>query len=340
MCMDNVLIGGFTMKKIYAKDLTVGTQVTGHFYIIDKRLVNYTKNGAPAAGVVMTVGDKTGRVSAIAWNEALVADNSYRKDDVVLLSGRVQDYRGDKQIYIEEISKANLADVDAEDFCASPPRPIEEMWNELIQVVESVTDPFLRALLDVYLSSPDSASFRQAPAGREVHHAYAGGLLHHTLEVVAYAERMVEVQGARLNRDLLITGAILHDHAKTQEYEPKAFSFDFTDRGRLLGHLVLGAENIGRLADSIPGFPTQLRDELQHMILSHHGTREYGSPEEPKTATAMALHLADLTSGRLGQVEKIIDDTVSLGERWSAWDKRLERNILAITWGVNHKDEA
>ncbi|MDP3486620.1 MAG: HD domain-containing protein [Bacillota bacterium] len=327
------------MSKIYAKDVAVGTTIKSHFCVIDKRLVNYSRNGAPACGVVMTVGDKTGKVSAVVWNEALVADNSYRKDDIVLLVGRVQDYRGDKQIYIEEISKANLADVNAEDFCAAPPRPIEEMWQELQEIVVTVSNPFLRALLDLYLSSENAPAFKQAPAGRDVHHAYAGGLLHHTLEVVAYAQTMVDVQGARLNRDLLITGAILHDHAKTQEYEPKAFSFEFTDRGRLLGHLVLGAENVGKLTDKIPGFPGQLRDELQHMILSHHGTREWGSPEEPKTAAALALHLADLTSSRLSQVEKIIDDTLSLGERWSAWDRRLERNFLAVTWGDVPNDQ-
>lgn len=321
------------MKKIYARDLTVGTQVKSHFYVIDKRLVNYTRNGAPACGMVLTVGDRTGKVSAVAWNDALVADNSYRKDDIVLLAGKVQDYRGEKQIYIEEISRAHFADVNAEDFCASPPRPVEDMWNELMGIRATLTNPFLKTLLDLYFSDEAVAhAFRQAPAGRDVHHAYVGGLLHHTLEVVAYCESMVAVQGARLNRDLLLAGAIMHDAAKTEEYEPRAFSFDFTDRGKLIGHLVLGAETVGRLADKIPGFPPLLRDELKHMIISHHGLREWGSPEEPKTANAIALHMADLTSGRLAQVEKIIDETVSLGERWSAWDRRLERSIFAAVW--------
>ena len=321
------------MKKIYAKDLTVGTQVKSYFFVIDRRLVNYNKNGVPTCGMVLSLGDRTGRVSAVTWNETLVADNSYRKDDIVCVSGRVQDYRGDKQIYIEEITRANLADIDALDFSTPPPRPLLEMWCELEAIMSSIRTPCLRDLLTLQFSLPRvQHAFQQAPAGRDVHHAYVGGLLMHTLEVIAYAERMVQVQGARLNRDLLLTGAIFHDAAKTEEYEPRAFGFEITDRGKLIGHVVLGAELIGSLTERIPAFPTALRDELKHLILSHHGQREWGSPEEPKTANAVALHLADLTSSRLAQVDKIITETVSLGERWSAWDKRLERSILADVW--------
>jgi 3'-5' exoribonuclease len=321
------------VKKIYAKDLTVGTQVKSHFFVIERRLVNYTRNGVPTCGMVLSLGDRTGRVSAVAWNEALVADNSYRKDDIVWVSGRVQDYRGDKQIYIEEIARANIADVDALDFSTPPPRPLAEMWRELEAIMSSIKTPCLRDLLSRYFSLPGvQHAFQQAPAGRDVHHAHVGGLLMHTLEVIAYAERMAEVQGARLNRDLLLTGAIFHDAAKTEEYEPRAFGFEVTDRGKLIGHVVLGAELIGSLTEGLPAFPTALRDELKHLVLSHHGQREWGSPEEPKTANAVALHLADLTSSRLAQVDKIINETLSLGERWSAWDRRLERSILADVW--------
>ncbi|MBT9155414.1 MAG: 3'-5' exoribonuclease YhaM [Firmicutes bacterium] len=323
--------GGLT--KIYAKDLVVGAQVKSHFFVIEKRLVNYNKNGVPACGMVLSLGDRTGRVSAVAWNEALTSDNSYRKDDIVLVSGRVQDYRGDKQIYIEEITRAKLTEIDASDFSTPPPRPLADMWGELLVTMASIETPCLRELLDLHFSLPEVRhTFQQAPAGRDVHHAFVGGLLMHTLEVIAYVERMVQVQGTRLNRDLLIVGAILHDAAKTEEYEPRAFGFEVTDRGKLIGHVVLGAELVGNLTERIPAFPQALRDELKHLVLSHHGQREWGSPEEPKTANAVALHLADYTSSRLAQVEKIIAETVSLGERWSAWDKRLERSILADVW--------
>jgi len=322
------------LKKIYIKDLAVGMQIKSHFFVVDRRLINYTRGGTPACGLVLSLADKTGKAQAVAWNELLVADTSYRKDDVVLVTGKVQDYKGALQIFVEDIAKASPAEVNAEDFCAPPPRPIPEMWQDLEVHMGKVINPFLKELLRVcFADSGYKNSFCQAPAGREVHHAYAGGLLHHTLEVIEYVSRMLEVQGTYLNRDLLITGAILHDVAKAEEYEPKAFAFEFTDRGRLLGHVVLGALRVDRVIDGIPGFPLVLRDELQHMMLSHHGQREWGSPEEPKTANAVALHLADLTSGRIGQVEKIVSDTMSLGERWSAWDKRLERSIFVSNVG-------
>ncbi|MBT9135362.1 MAG: 3'-5' exoribonuclease YhaM [Firmicutes bacterium] len=322
------------MKKTYVKDLAVGMQVRSHFFVVDRRLINYTRGGAPACGLVLSLADKTGRAQAVAWNEALVADSTYRKDDVVLVTGKVQDYKGEKQIYIEDIAKACPSEVNAEDFCAPPPRPIAGMWQELEAHMATIGNHFLKTLLEACFAEPGQHyAFCQAPAGREVHHAYVGGLLHHTLEVVQYALRMVEVQGTYLNRDLLLAGAVLHDISKVEEYEPRAFAFEFTDRGRLLGHVVLGAEKVGRLADGIPGFPRVLRDELQHMILSHHGHREWGSPEEPKTVNAVALHLADLTSGKINQVEKIITETISLGERWSAWDKRLESSILVANLG-------
>lgn len=328
------------MKKIYSKDLTVGMPIKSHFFVVDRRLINYTRSGSPACGLVLTLGDRTGKVSAVSWHEALVRDSSYRKDDVVLVTGKVQDYKGEKQIFLEEVTKANLADVTAEDFCTPPPRPIAEMWRELEAHMATISNHYLQTLLAACFADQNTKhAFCQAPAGREIHHAHVGGLLQHTLEVVSYAEKMVEVQGTHLDRDLLLTGAILHDFAKVDEYELRAFTFDFTDRGRLIGHLVMGSERVGRLADDIPNFPPLLRAELQHMILSHHGHREWGSPEEPKTANAVALHLADLTSGKISQVEKIVNDTLSLGERWSAWDKRLECAILAANWG-GEKNEA
>ncbi|MDP3058728.1 MAG: HD domain-containing protein, partial [bacterium] len=231
---------------------------------------------------------------------------------------------------IESVRKLAAGEIEADDFCQSSPRPIEGMWVEIKNIIGSVKNEHLWAMLDriFLLGQETSAKFKQAPAGKEVHHAFVGGLLLHTLEVVAYAEKMVELQGDQLDRDLLIAGCLLHDLGKIEEYEPRVPSFEFTDKGKLLGHLVIGAEIVGRAIDTLAGFPPLLRQELQHMILSHHGMKEWGSPEEPKTANAMALHLADLTSGRLSQIEKIINEMKPLEERWSSWDKRLGRSIF------------
>lgn len=324
------------MRKTYVKDLAVGASVQSHFSVLEKRYINYQRSGSPAAGLVMVLGDKTGRISAVAWNETIVADNTYRQDDIVEISGRVQDYRGDRQIYLEGVRKASLAEIDPADFSGTAPRPIDEMWEELMLLISSITNPHLLAVLRGFFDDETYAVeadlFRKVPAGRDVHHAYIGGLLHHTLEVAAYAQSMCRVQGDLLNRDLLIAGALMHDVAKIWEYDFKSYSFEFTDKGRLLGHLVMGAELVGKLVDNQCDFPILLANELQHMIISHHGQKEWGSAEEPKTINAVALHLADLASSRLAQVERIIRDTLDSEERWSPWDRRFERSFLATTW--------
>jgi 3'-5' exoribonuclease len=325
------------MKKVYVKDLTVGTTAQGHFSVLEKRYINYQRNGAPAAGLVMTLGDKTGRISAVAWNEALVADGTYKQDDIVEIVGRVQDYRGDRQIYLEAVRKAALSEIDPADFSGQAPRPVQEMWQELMGFIGSVKDPSLTWLLRRFFTDASYAEeadlFRKVPAGRDVHHAYIGGLLEHSLEVAEYVDHMCRVQGSMLNRDLLIAGALLHDAAKIWEYDFKSFSFEFTDRGRLLGHLVMGTELVGRLVAETPDFPTLLGQELQHMVISHHGQKEWGSAEEPKTINAVALHLADLSSSRLAQVERIVKDTLSNDERWSPWDRRFERSFMVTGRG-------
>jgi 3'-5' exoribonuclease len=161
-----------------------------------------------------------------------------------------------------------------------------------------------------------------------VHHAYAGGLLEHTLEVVAYAEVMLVEQGTYLDRDLLLTGCILHDIGKTEEYDLGSLSFQLTNRGKLVGHLQMGSELVVQVAATLPDFPEELLLELQHMILAHHGVPEWGSPQQPRSINAMALHLADLTSGRLAQFGRVIGDHRTENGQWSAYDKFLERNLF------------
>ena len=161
--------------------------------------------------------------------------------------------------------------------------------------------------------------------------------MHHTLEVLAYCDQICSTQGNLLDRDLLLSGALFHDAAKIWEYDFKTVSFEFTDRGRLLGHLVMGAELVADLSAQIPSFPLRLQDELRHLVLSHHGRKEWGSPEEPRTVNAVALHLADLTSSRMSQVERIVQDTIESGERWSIWDRRLEQSFL-VPGGINEDE--
>ncbi len=317
------------LKKSFVSELKLGTEVTIPLALYEKRLSQYTgRDGRPAHGLMMTVGDKTGRMAAVAWDKALDYHSFLVEDRIYLFTARVNEYRGQLQLVVSDIQEMAPAQVDLTDYLPSAPFPREVMWRRLKDVFETIQQPHLRSLLAEIFDLPTQKKFMLAPGGREVHHAYVGGLLEHTLEVVAYAETMVAEQGAYLNRDLLITACILHDIGKIEEYDLHSLSFQVTDKGKLLGHLQMGAQMVTTAAARIPNFPAALRLELEHMLLSHHGLPEWGAVQQPKTINAMALHLADLTSGRLAQFGRILAAHASANGKWSSFDRFLGRSIF------------
>jgi 3'-5' exoribonuclease len=305
-------------------DLRLGQTVQAVFGVYDKKLSTFVnKNGTPGSCLLCVLGDKTGRIQGVCWSEPAPNFELLTVDGLVMISGTVQEYKGNLQIGITQFQSA--ADgFDIADFVPSVAADRADLWQQTMGYVASINEPHLAELVAAILGDEAIATaFRGCPAGKEMHHAAVGGLMQHSLEVCKYAETIALTQGTYINRDLLIAGALLHDIGKIEEYDWRSLSFRLTDRGRLMGHLVMGAEMVRGFANSIPGFPTILAMELEHMILSHHGHKEWGSPEEPKTATAYALHLADLLSARMGQVERLLQSQNST-ERWTAYDRGLE----------------
>ncbi len=316
-------------KKVFINTLELGQEVETPLALYEKRLHQFTaKNGQPAHVLMLTVGDKTGKMAAVIWDNAEALNASLAVDQVHLFQGRVGEYRGQPQLVVNRVIPLALTQLELEDYVASTAFDRDVMWQRLVAIMQSIREPQLQALLKAIFDEPTRHQFTLAPGGREVHHAYVGGLLEHTLEVVAYAETMVSEQGGYLNRDLLLTGCILHDIGKLEEFDLHSLSFQMTDRGKLLGHLQMGAELVARAAATIADFPAALRLELEHMLLSHHGLPEWGAVQQPKTINAMALHLADLTSGRLGQFSRIISEHDAGGGNWSNWDKFLARSVF------------
>lgn len=315
-------------KQIYISSLQQGQEVVIPLALHDKHLHQFTnKNGQPDHVLMLTVGDKSGTMAAVIWDKAQELHSSLTVDQVYLFQGKVGEYRGKPQLVIHRVQPLALTEVDPGDYVASGAFDREVLWQRLAAVIQSIQEPNLQALLTSIFDEPTRRRFILAPGGREVHHAYVGGLLEHTLEVVAYANTMLTEQGSNLNRDLLLTGCILHDIGKVEEYNLQSLTFQLTDEGRLLGHPQIGAQMVAQAASSIPGFPNELRLELEHMLLSHHGQPEWGAVQPPKTINAMALHLADLTSSRLSQFDRVIGEHDPSGGRWSKWDKFLARSI-------------
>lgn len=317
------------LKKDYVNDFVVGQSVLTPLAVYEKRLNQFTnKAGQPAYGLMLSVGDRSGRISAINWNAAQELHERIGLDQIWLVGGKVQEYRGSLQLVIDQIVPAPAAQIDMADYLPQSAFDRAVLWSRLRAIMDSIGNTHLRSLLHGVFTAERQQSFCGAPGGRGVHHAYVGGLLEHTLEVIAYAETMISEQGAYLDRDLLLTGCILHDIGKIEEYDLTSLSFQMTNRGKMIGHLQLGSELIGQVAVGLEGFPAELLLELQHLILSHHGVPEWGSPQQPRTINAMALHLADLTSGRIAQFTRVIGEHRSENGQWSNYDKFLERNVF------------
>jgi 3'-5' exoribonuclease len=316
------------MKKQMIRDLRVGDEVETQALVLE---VNRSAFSSPhRAGeyfLKLTLGDVSGRVKAVMWDPPS-GDEAVQQDDVVFVRGSVSDYHG-PQVVVSDMRKLDPAKVNRAFFQPVSERDPAEMKAELKAVIEEeIADGHLKALLEVFFNDDEFARrFALAPAARTIHHNCVGGLLEHTLEVIALCRKLAALYPQQIQTDLLLTGAILHDIGKIEEYRQDSISFDFTDRGKLVGHISIGKEILDQKLADLPDFPPALKLELEHMLLTHHGMREWGSPEVPKTIHAFALFHADLVSARMNQFLTVMDKHVTESGDWTEWDRFLERSI-------------
>ncbi len=316
------------MKKQMIKDMRIGDDVETQVLVLE---ASKTAFSAPhRAGkhfLKLVLGDVSGRVKAVMWDPP--ADETVNPDDVVFIRGSVGEYHG-PQVVVSDLKKLDPHKVNRSFFQPVSERSPEEMLDELKKVIaEEITDDHLRALMKVFFEDSEFVRrFALAPAARTIHHNYVSGLLEHTLEVIYFCRSLVEVYPGQIQLDLLLTGAILHDIGKIEEYRQDSLSFEFTDRGKLVGHISIGKEMLDKKVEELADFPPALKLELEHMILTHHGAREWGSPEIPKTIHAYALFHADLLSARLNQFITVMNRHSAGSGDWTEWDRFLERSIF------------
>ena len=286
-------------------------------YLIRELDKKSKKNGEPFVALVLQ--DATGTARAIMWDKAEIFLNNHAGvGDFVLVKADAGVYNRNLQLTLREAQKVDSEVVELEKFLPRSKRPLPEMKKELDMWVDKVQTPYLKALLHTFFS--DDAYFKaflRAPSARKMHQAYLGGLAEHTLGVVKNAVTIAANYGD-MDMDLLITGALLHDGAKVYEYEFKT-AIDFTDRGRLLGHLTMMSAEIELRAREIPDFPDDKKMLLQHMVLSHHGRMEYGSPKLPQTAEALVLSYSDYIDAYLSTYFEAREKALANGERWTGW---------------------
>lgn len=295
------------------------------FFLCTAREARATRAGEI---LLITLQDASGQITAKMLDEVERYKAEFDPGDFVRAEGRTSIYNGQMQLVITRIRRVN-PDQDRsqgfrEDECVpSAPRPIEEMWAELMSHVGDVRDPFVRVLLNRVVADHE-LQLREWPAAQSVHHAYRGGLLEHVVRMISVGRFLARSYSA--NEDLVIAGVVLHDIGKLQELSYSSGLTSYSREGNLVGHIGLGLILVRETANAISGFPERLRTHLEHLVLSHHGTREHGSPVEPKTLEAFLLAAVDDLDAKLNQVQRAIrDDTGS--DEFTGYQKRLGRML-------------
>jgi 3'-5' exoribonuclease len=272
----------------------------------------------------LQLGDRTGVVACMVWEELGAAEELARVGEPVHVRGRYTVHpRFGPQINLRGLEPAVPGSYAPEDLSAGPERAVAQMEAEVRELVATVQQPHLRILLERVLGEGSElwASYRVAPAAKYYHQAYRHGLLEHCLSV-AQGVSAISATFAGIDRDVAVTGALLHDIGKLDAYTGDPRSIDLTDAGRLQGEIALGYYRIRRAIEEIDDFPAELAQAICHIILSHHGTLEHGSPVVPRTREAMLVHMIDNLGGRLGSFDRL-ERELAPGDRWSAFDRAL-----------------
>jgi len=322
------------MARVPIKDLEIGRTISGQVYLLAESRVDRTKKGDPYLRA--TLADSTGRLEARYWDLTPELMEQLEVGSGVRVNGTVEEYpAGSRQIRIERLQPVEIEDFSP--FLPQSKRDREEMRQELLQVRATIKDPYLSRLLDGMFGDEEfEATFSKAPAAKKYHHACIGGLLEHTLAVVRLCSFVAD-QHPEIDRDLLLTAAILHDVGKATSYTMGPV-LDLTNEGRLIEHVVEGALVVQTAIDGIEGFPQGLRNRLLHAILAHHGALDKGSPVLPKTLEALALHHADWMDGDVrGFLDAVEGEPVS-EDGWTGFASMFGTRLYPRPVGAPEED--
>jgi len=284
-----------------------------------------TKRGTDEVFLKLELSDRSGSASAVVWDDAATVAGLAVRGHAVRVVGRFEVHeRFGRQIQLDRIEPVDQSAVDLSELVEGPSRPVAELEARFRALIARTEDPWLRALLD-RVFDPAGAfwpRFRVAPAAKHFHEAYPHGLLDHTLRVAEAVEGLAPLFQP-VDRDVAVAGAILHDIGKAQTYTADPVSPDLTDVGRLEGHIVIGYEIVRRVVGAIEGFPPETARSIRHIVLSHHGRLEYGSPVVPATREAILVHQADDLAARMGSLDRLARG-LAPGDEWSGYDRALE----------------
>jgi 3'-5' exoribonuclease len=311
-------------KKKFVSELKENESLVSSFLVRAKTLGS-TRSGNPFLRV--SLADHTGETEGRIWERARELNDHFSLNDVVRVRAKVERYQGKLQLNISDLERLNPEEVDAALFLPRGPQDTAELWLRLKDLAAQVQNPHLQRLLQTFLSDRTFVQqMKQAPAAKSMHHAYLGGLLEHTVSVARLLDRICDHYPS-LDRDLLITAGILHDIGKLEEFSYQQH-LDYTDAGRLLGHVVIGTQRVQEKIDKLEGFPPTLSLTLQHLMVSHHGEHEFGAPKRPKTIEAFALHYADDLDAKINHLTNLLEEERDSPSRWTPFQRIYQRYVF------------
>ncbi len=309
------------MRKLYVKDIKDRDHVS-EVFLVKEKITAMAKNGKPY--LTIRLMDKSGEVDAKVWDNADEVSAMFERNDFLAITAKASVYLGKMQLVVSSLKRMPEEEVNLAEFLPQTDREIGEMEERLGSLVATLENRWLRQLLESFFSdSGFMAKYRMAPAAKGMHHVYLGGLLEHSLAVAALVDAMMPLYEG-LDRDLLIAGALLHDVGKVREMS-YCRSFDYTDEGKLIGHITIGVEMIHERIAAIPGFPQEVGMLLKHMILSHHGQYEYGSPKRPKTVEATILSYLDDLDSKINGIRTHVRKDGELQGSWTSYHRLYDR---------------
>src|SRR5689334_10150315 len=312
------------MKSPYLSELQPNQTVQGTF-LVSYKDVRQKKSGEPYLSLTLT--DRSGELDAKMWDNAAEALTTFERDDFVRVKGLLQIFQNRPQLTLHKILLVPESEVDLTDYLPASKRDRDQMFRELQGWIAGMSNPHLKHLLEAVFADEEIAqAYRTAPAAKTVHHNWIGGLIEHVLSLCNLAQASA-AHYPHIDFDLLLTGVLLHDIGKIRELH-YARSFGYTTEGQLLGHIQIGVQMVLDKLRMVPDFPPRLRDLVVHMILSHHGELEFGSPKIPMFPEALLLHLLDNMDSKMECMRSLIDRDQQIQGVWTAYSSPLDRAAL------------
>jgi 3'-5' exoribonuclease len=298
--------------------------VTSSFVVASKQ-VKAKKNGEPY--LALTLADRTGQIEAKMWDNVDEFILVFEQDDFLKIKGLINKYKNRFQLTIHKLRRMEEGEIDFTDYLPKTTKDIGELWRTLTEFVATFQNPHLKSLVELFMADAEIAErYRNAPAAKTLHHAYIGGLLDHVVSLCRSCD-LISRNYPQVNRDLLLAGAFLHDIGKIQELTYNR-AFSYTTRGQLLGHMIIELEMLQSKVAKLPDFPAELKTLLEHLIISHHGQYDFGSPKLPMFPEALMLHYLDDLDSKMEAMRAHFEREVELEGPWTSYNASLGRPLL------------